>query len=243
MKRLILSLLISSHLFAVQSYHTVEVGSKSKSTEYNLSDYDVISEPHIGIGMVNGIDNTLDEAIEAALMLSALAGGYDIWGVYNSTQSLPLDVFESLLNLWEVSTEPVTYLQDTWKRFFDEAPEGSIFLQFCHSQGAILTRNALMRSSQDLRERVRVVAVAPGAYIDEHLCHSVQHYRVEGGYDWIPHLDSNGMYRNRHTTKVLKSVTKDWDHTFLSPTYQEALEHEIQSYLSLNSTTELAENR
>ncbi|MCH9609974.1 MAG: hypothetical protein S4CHLAM81_11250 [Chlamydiales bacterium] len=86
-----------------------------------------------------------------------------------------------------------------------------------------------MSSSEEVRKRVRVVAIAPAAYIDRELCHSVQHYRVEN--DIVPKIDRAGLKRNRHNTTVLKSLTgKWWDHSFNSPTYEKALRSEISHY-------------
>lgn len=48
---------------------------------------------------------------------------------------------------------------------------------FCHSQGAVHIRNALIDYSPELRERIIVVAIAPGAYVYKEICASVIHYR------------------------------------------------------------------
>ena len=86
-----------------------------------------------------------------------------------------------------------------------------------------------MSSSEEVRKRVRVVAIAPAAYIDDELCHTVQHYRVEN--DIVPKIDRAGLKRNRDSTTVLKSLSGTiWDHSFNSPTYAESLKWEIDNY-------------
>ncbi|MCH9609969.1 MAG: hypothetical protein S4CHLAM81_11300 [Chlamydiales bacterium] len=87
-----------------------------------------------------------------------------------------------------------------------------------------------MSSSEEMRKRVRVVAIAPAAYIDDELCHTVQHYRVEN--DIVPKIDRAGLKRNRDTTTVLKSLSGSmWDHSFNSPSYQTVLLDEIRTFI------------
>ena len=66
------------------------------------------------------------------------------------------------------------------------------FLMICHSQGAIHVRNALLDYPPNLRSRIIVVAVAPGAYIYRKSCDTATHYRVRAARDPVPRIDREG---------------------------------------------------
>ncbi len=46
---------------------------------------------------------------------------------------------------------------------------------------------------EERRARVRVVAIAPAAYLSEDLCHGVRHYRARAYRDLVPCLDISGQ--------------------------------------------------
>ena len=95
-----------------------------------------------------------------------------------------------------------------------------------------MVRNALRMCPDWVRKRIRVVAIAPAAYIDDYLCHSVVHYVSDG--DIVHRIDAEGRERCKHTTRVLerhKDARGLVDHAFLSPTFQPAIYHETHSYL------------
>ena len=122
--------------------------------------------------------------------------------------------------------------QKNFIEFDQKSSPGATMLNIPHSLGAIYTRNALIDSSKLIRQRVEVLAVAPGAYIDPHYCHSVRH--IESSRDFVPRFDSFGRKSCRGTMTTLKSYagTKLHDHDFRSPTYQFAIKKRIYMYLS-----------
>ncbi|MDN3505101.1 MAG: DUF687 family protein [Rhabdochlamydiaceae bacterium] len=116
-------------------------------------------------------------------------------------------------------------------------PKEGYFLQICHSQGAIMVRNALMMCPDWIRNKIRVVAIAPAAYIDDHLCKSVVHYVSQG--DMVHKFDFEGRERNKHTTIELEKrdgANKWLDHEFSSPTFRESISNEMFIYSEVIKT-------
>ena len=109
-----------------------------------------------------------------------------------------------------------------------------IYRKGCHIQGAIHVRNALLDYPPELRERILVVAIAPGAYIYKETCDDLFHYRAEWWRDFVPSLDRSGARRERDTITPLSSHpdASVFDHEFMSPTYQERLQRHIKNYLN-----------
>ncbi len=201
---------------------------RSRMFDLGLQDY-----PDMGIGFINGIKNSYEEARESASYISDLANGANVHGVYNGSYNSPRDLFGCFLGLNFIATPPVHYLHQQWDNFFGNSSSDANFLQICQSQGAIHVRNALLDYSPELRERILVVAIAPGGYIYNQTCGQVVHYRVLPFRDLVPYIDLIGMVRERDTTLLLKSHPHSHlhDHNFQSPTYKEALRYRIDNYL------------
>lgn len=189
--------------------------------------------PDMEIGFINGIDTSKTEAEEHARYISRLAGGYNVHGVYNATHGKDVDLIECGMGLNYIATEPVHQLHKMWNSFFERASSTAKFLMICHSQGAIHVRNALLDYPPELRERILVVAIAPGGYIWKETCAQVIHYRANAKRDFVPRLDWSGAIREKGTTIDLSSHpdAARFDHTFQSPTYQIRLRQHITNYI------------
>jgi len=164
-----------------------------------------------------------------------MAEDYNIHGVYNATHGRFIDLYECSLGLGHVATTPVQVLHKTWDNFFDTCPPDIKFLQNCHSQGAIHTKNALLSYSEEKRQRILVVAIAPGAYIDPRTCARVVHYRVKNPLrDFIPRIDRAGAKMATGTIVDLKSHPDAplFDHEFRSPTYRDVLQKHMRNYIN-----------
>ena len=144
--------------------------------------------PNLGIGFINGVFTDFDGAKENAEYISKLAGDYNIQFVYNATHGHH-DLIECQLGLDFIATTPVGELHNMWDRFFDKSSPEAKFLQICHSQGTIHVRNGLLCYAPERRERILVVAIAPGAYLYEETCAKTRHYRASGWRDPIPRID------------------------------------------------------
>ena len=117
---------------------------------------------------------------------------------------------------------------ETWTDYLTK--KGDKYLHFCHSEGAIITREALERMPRNLSQNIHIVAIGPAAYIDKNLCGSVRHYVSKR--DIVPLIDVVGYIKNKDTITLLEPHpdAKLLDHSFNSPTYKDLIYKSIQSY-------------
>ena len=156
--------------------------------------------PDLGMGFVNGMDNDFECAKASAEYLSRLAGGYCVHAVNNATHGKDVDLIECKIGLDYIATEPVRLIHKMWNSFFEKSSASAKFLMVCHSQGAIHVRNALLIIPPELRERITVVAIAPGGYIYQQTCSQVTHYRNASKWrDFVPRIDKKGIARSKKT--------------------------------------------
>ena len=220
-----------------KDYHSPELLIKDcydNSTYYDLSEYGLPELPtDLGIGIINGVWNDFQAAKSAVQYISKLAGGYNIQAVYNATHGKSVDILECTLGLKFIATSPVRQLHKMWNLFFEKSSATARFLMIGHSQGIIHVRNALLDYPPELRSRILVVAIAPGAYIYQETCATVRHYRAQAHRDFIPRLDRAGNKRERDTIFTLDSHSNApaFDHEFMSPTYEERLWQHIRNYI------------
>ena len=92
---------------------------------------------------------------------------------------------------------------------------------------------ALESYPEELRKKIRVVGIAPAAYIPNELCHSIVHYVSDR--DPIPKISKNDRWKCRDTVRVVPSHpnASRFDHSFNSPTYREHIEREINIYYNI----------
>ena len=82
--------------------------------------------------------------------------------------------------------DPDLLLLENWTEFHKQNVDRphAKYLQFCHSQGAIQMKNALMHAPKEIRDRVIVVAIAPAAVVSKELCY--QSYNYASKKDIVP---------------------------------------------------------
>lgn len=198
----------------------------NKSEAYSgLYDYNPGLLPSFSpkIGFVNGMMNDFFSSLESTRYLSKLAGGAPINQIYNASHGLPFDLAACFLNRCNIATNAVKYLHESWDRYFDSAEENGLYLQICHSQGAIHVNNALKSYDPSKAKRILVLAIAPGEIVSSQLCRKAINY--VSLFDPIPFNDIKGMVNNRNDVRFLMphSVLKFFDHEFTSPTYRKIL--------------------
>lgn len=180
-----------------------------------------------------GIGNTYQDFKDSLHHIAELSGGYNIEGVFCPTFGLPLDYkcYEYALRD-NVCFEGARVFQEIVKDFHANNPPESTLLAFFHSRGCAYGRNALIGSPQAERNRVEAVAIAPGAYIDRHLCKRVSHYISTR--DSVPKLDKSGRERCKDTIITLQPHPKaHWhDHNVTSPTYIPGIEKITHDYMA-----------
>ena len=186
----------------------------------------------IGISWMNGIMNTLEESFATAKAFSQMANDHFVTFVHNRSRGfIGSDLGRCFAELFFYKkTTSVVNLQARWNAFFDNVGPFAYLLHICHSEAAIITRNALLDYPEELRQRMIIIAIAPGAYIDSQNVYRVVHLRSTR--DIVPLFDVVGAYRNRDTTIVLKPhPDASWlDHSVNSPTYHQRIKYLIDSY-------------
>ncbi|WP_249274151.1 RHS repeat-associated core domain-containing protein [Parachlamydia sp. AcF125] len=200
---------------------------------YNTSDQGYLPLEFGGKIMIcNGMNNTFEEARGHASYVSSLSG-YRTDGVYNSTKNFIIDTLEAALGLGGIGTTPARLLRREWRKFHETAPPGVKILQFCTSQGAIHVKNGLNASPQAIRNRVFVVAVAPADYIERDRSATAVHYVAKPYRDFVPRLNVlKAITTKAHVVSLPSHQEADWfDHSFQSPTYKEAINSHIQTYI------------
>jgi RHS repeat-associated protein len=217
---------LSHEVWSDHNIYESVVGNQSQI--FSVGDID----KDYGIGFVNGMLNGLDEAKKTGQYFSDLSGGSRISCVHNDSAG-PFDMIECIFGRFYIATEPVRLLHQQWDERLKNNPDAT-FLQFCHSQGAIHVRNALMSYPKELRDRIFVVAIAPGAYIPHGLCKQVIHYRVEAYRDIVPLTDLWGMIEAWDTTVVLTSLPGEpfQNHSVRNKTYADRIQEHCNNYIS-----------
>ena len=155
----------------------------------------------IRICYINGINTSFNEARGTVSQLSELAGGLNIYGVYNPSFSFIGDLCISLSLLIRTKTKTQQCIKELWDDFFSSSDKDGLLLQICSNQGAIFVRNALEEYNPEFRKRICVLALAPAVHINPNLCCQIT--SLQTFFDPIPKLDLIGLCRFNKTIKFL----------------------------------------
>lgn len=209
----------------------------------------------IWIGGINGINTNLKEAVDHAEYIDKLTGNSGVNWVYNHTNGAPIDVLEAgFANLMlKYSPETSRLLRKNWEEFHEatkDTPEVK-YLQFCHSQGAALTKNALHFLPEEIAKRIFIVAIAPLTVIPSHLCGGS--INIASPIDKVPNIEKEVIFHTIRDLlilqKALERLEKErreliflqpnepqtkWDHEFQSKTYAKAIEQIVKQYIENN---------
>ncbi len=214
----------------------------------------MIIEGHKESGMtiigINGINNSLEEAKDNALYLQKLASGYEINWVYNQTHSSIVDILEAgILNYSGISPHAAAIEAVQLMEFHQENIDNPYAkaLLFCHSQGAIHTKNALKNLPEEVQQRAIVIAISPAEIIPRHLCYKVFNYASSN--DFIPQIGRAVRFIKEVNTADLMDVpmnevfddtelhilpaapgTSHPDHNLQSPTFEEVSAFHFKDY-------------
>ncbi len=222
-----------------------------------------IKRKDIMITFANGMANRFEDAKRNLDHLKRLSGSdLCLEGVYNHTNGAIADLLEiALLNYPGYSPNTQDLLGQKWVEFHErnqDNPDAKI-LHFCHSQGAIHTRNTLNSLPQEIRDRIIVVAIAPAVVISSELCYQSFNYAskkdiVHRGEDVIATLGLYGaIFHDEDTAgpdmlrqQILETYCKNKaqlillephegatgiDHNLTSPTFIHHITQRLESYL------------
>jgi hypothetical protein len=209
----------------------------------------------LGIGFINGMKNDIVQAHSNMLHIKKLAGeDICIEGVYNNQHDIVSSLGEVFLaNYQGFAPNTAELLQTNWQRFHQanlDNPKKK-YLQFTHSQGTILTRNALNACPPEIQKRVIIVSFGVAAVVDKEICFKSFPYRSEKdivhyGEDIYTHCIASFIESEEDRKELLDTLVRHKamikvlpahagatgiDHDFQSPTnFDEILNH-IKDYL------------
>lgn len=208
------------------------------------------------IGGINGINTSLDCAVDYADYIGRLTSGKSIDWVYNNSHGVLADLFlEVPANYSGMSPNTAQILTDNWV-CFDQKNQDNLkakYLQFCHSQGAIHVKNALENAPQEIRERVIVVAIAPAAVIPKKLCFQSTNYASKKDVVPLGELIFAGFNEPEIKQELLETAWQHHkelilldphpdatgiDHDFQSPTFTKIIHGRIIDYINCNGEYE-----
>jgi RHS repeat-associated protein len=173
------------------------------------------------IGYMNGASNEYKDFQNSLIYLGKLAG-YNVSGVHSPSFGFFGDTVRYLAARLHIGTETVKKIRQLWDSFFARCPEGYI-LWFCHSRGVVDSRNALEGYPVELQRRIKLVPIAPGAFVHKRLCGEVTH--LVSTRDVVPWLNPSGMLQCRSTVNFLTPHPNApvLDHTVISETYKSSI--------------------
>lgn len=202
-------------------------------------------EDGIGMTFVNGVGNTLKDALASAQLLSDIAGGHKVYLIHNPTYGVR-DSIECGMGLCGMPTNPVDVLKIQWTEM---ASRYDYILHHCHSQGGLHTLNAGFQTDAAIRGKIYVVGVAPDAYMPQDLFGSAHHFvstrdivPQAGSFitSWSPassailDLDTASIYSSQDYAPIIHLTphpnAKWFDHEFSSPTFRDPMKQNIKDF-------------
>lgn len=186
----------------------------------------------LAITIVNGIHSLVKNLKEVSHKISAMAGDINIHMVHNAPRGAVItDLVRSFFRLYfHIRFSAEKALCSEWDARLKSLPQDIPILHYCHSEGAIITRNAL--EVYENNQRIIVVAIAPGGYISKELCKEIHHYCST--HDIVPLCDVLGRLRCKDTTTILDRHPEAsfWDHDFNSKTYEVTIKNHVELYIN-----------
>lgn len=199
---------------------------------------------------INGIMTSEEAAFSHAAYLQKLAGNYKVDWTFDQSNGLVSDLAGVFCRDYlGVSSQASKTLEEKWTAFHEsnlDNPNAKI-LHFCHSRGAIKTKNSLMSCPKEVSDRIVVVAIAPATVIPSHLCCEAYNYASKkdvvhiGELFWPGFLDSSEVGTSKYMEMVLEDRKNlillephpdatGIDHDFQSPTFAEVIKERIDVF-------------
>ncbi|MDE3045503.1 MAG: hypothetical protein KGJ02_02510, partial [Verrucomicrobiota bacterium] len=195
------------------------------------------------IGGINGMNTSKEEADHMAAYLKCLAEGHEVEWVFNCSFGPIIDIAEIFCaNYLGHSSAMSKELVERWTAFHEANKDNpkAKYLHFCHSQGAIHTRNALKDLPEEIRQRIIVVAIAPAAIVPTELCYKSFNYASKNdpvplgeAFFWGETAPTKGMDLYQQLVRLdPHPEASTFDHEFESPTFRGLLKERIEEYLT-----------
>ncbi len=208
--------------------------------------------PHIRIGGINGMNTPHETMTSHTNYLSQFIPDHRIEWVHNQTHGPIIDLGEIFsFNYPGSSPNTADLLIENWTKFHQENRDypNAKYLQFCHSQGAIHINNGLEQSSEEMRNRIIVVAIAPAKVVPTEMCY--RSYNYASKKDIVPYgevvyaaaKDANNCLLTNNVEKAIENRKQlilldphpdatGIDHDWQSPTFLKTVKDHIDAYLT-----------
>jgi RHS repeat-associated protein len=180
----------------------------------------------------NGVNTSRERFMETLDMLSRASGGFNIHGVYDETLGLAKDiaVAKTQSDLF-AKTNASEVLKQTIIHDLDMNPYKTACVA-CFSNGATTVRNMLMDMPDVYRKRIDVLVLGGAVFIDQELCHKVNHYISTHDAVYFNDLKNLPRAYLQGTVNFVPAHpdAPKFDHDVLSPTYAEPIGYTIDTY-------------
>ncbi len=186
--------------------------------------------------VTNGINTTIENAMESGQSESEQLDGRPVWVVHNASNGAILDILESGLELLGVEMRAGRVARRSYKKIYEEASqyaangEPSLVLRN-HSEGCILAKSAfraLNKTNPEIGRHTALYALGSPVILDRDLVSNVQ-VRISA-YDGVGWIDVLGRLRShlqdhKHVS-ILEPVGGCWgiDHAIMGKTYQKQID-------------------
>lgn len=204
---------------------------KQQSRNIPINSYNPSPIQGIRIGLINGICNSEEDALANAKIVHEIAGDVDFALIYKQTYGLGNDISATAKSIiGNRATKASKCAYEDIVPFLMKNPDGH-YLLICHSGGTNEGELTLKLLPKEFQQRVHVLAIAPGTYIDRSLCGSVQHF--VSTRDIVPLFNLKGRIACRDTVKVLTPHQDAplFDHSFSSPTYRDPIKGYVDKFI------------
>lgn len=189
--------------------------------------------PRGQIGMHNGMDCPFEKARSNALKISNnLAEAYNLHCTYGAHVDIKEDLASAVLGQGGVVTPPVLQILNRWQDYF-ETNDSDRYLQLCHSRGAIEVYNALTYLTEEQRQRIIIITIAPACIIPKEMAYKVINLVIPS--DPIPQIASNRHLMDEpYVWKLPPHTDAEDPHYMHGSSYREKLNPLIKKYIETN---------
>ena len=180
---------------------------------------------------INGIANSPIDFEGHMKYLDQYNGGKRINGVYNPTSGkVYKDVFYTFKANEGLHFPVVERMKSMWNTLLEQNPNRKI-LTICHSGGASHLKNALLASPEEVRQQIKVLAIAPSVIISKEICYDSKNYISTR--DFVSFIDVEGIKKHGKELKRIKAHpdAELWDHSFQSPTFAKTIQKAIKAHI------------
>lgn len=189
------------------------------------------------IVFLNGIMNTLEDAIESANLISEQFGGCYVYLLKNETGGLSVDLIGVGAQMAKVYTSTCVDVEAGIREIMEQHPDKNV-LVLCHSKGALIFDRVIDRLPVDYLKRMCVFTFG-GAHIIKPRRGLMAVMNYVSSRDIVP-LSCNFLTILSHVCIKKKEYLKildgrgyyGLDHAFASPTYQNVVSDIANKYLN-----------